>query len=653
MVFLWKMNSLETQVGQIFISDKKLSKSFVSLLSEKVPETNAEIFSLVEIPILNPSAWLEYEKLAKLIQTILRKNFRKPNENAFENSIAQINDELASIAASGQTAWVGKTNALLAVRQKDSLFISTTGKIHAYLFRDKQLSDIADSPAKNNPLKTFENFAVGKVAKKDFLIFTTTQLLNYISVERLKDILNKSELGTACQSIATIIKDLADETISFGTFILELGAAKDFDGESVLKFTSIKNTDNPKIITVSAAFFNKHTGGLLSKIKAFKKPKINFKDVNPILLANKAKQIADIEKIKALPKAKKFFLGSALVLIIVLLINLFVAIHIRSNKKLALRAQTVFTDIQTKINDANSAFIYNDKNKAMSLLNDAQRELSKVPPQKTFQDQKNKISSEISELQNSIGGLKTANPTEAAKLSSGSANLIKEANGIIYLINSQENTYTPFSKGNLGQSFTISGNKPVSISNTDTAILYTDKDGAILNVDTDNHRAITEKGKLVSDKGLVFYGSPAKAYTVKPASNQILVSPVFSQNDASNYLKQSSDLSGATDIAIDGSIYILFHDHIKKFTAGNEKSFVNANLTYSDNSKIYANNSWKYIYILDPGLKKVVILDKLGSIKAQYTSDKFSDLKDMVIDESAKTIYLLNGNSLLQFQISI
>jgi hypothetical protein len=648
------MNSLETQVGQIFISDKRLSKSFVSLLSERVPETSAEIFSLVEIPILNPSAWPEYEKLAKSIQTVLRRNFRRDNENAFENSIAQINDELAKLAASGQTSWVGKMNACLAVRQNDNLFVSTTGKIHAYLFRDKQLADIADSPSKINPLKTFENFAVGKVAKKDFLIFTTHQLFNYISIERLKDILAKSELASACQNIAEIIKNLADETISFGTFILELGTAKEPGVESVLKFTSPaipKPNFNFTLPAIPSFAFLTTLRRFIVKLKNFKPKGMNLKDVNPLLIAKRAKDIADIEKIKALPKAKKFFLISGAVFAVILIINIFVAIHISGSKKAASKYNSVFEDVEQKITDANSAYIYNDKAKAMELLNQAQQELATLPDNKNINDKKARATEEVTELQASIGGLKIVDVQEIGKYS-GALNKLRSAGGEIFAVNTAANLFVPFKNNAFEEGFTLTGSSSNVGSNGDE-LIYTDNEGKIYSVDPGSKSSGQEQGQIPVGTGLVFYGSPTKAYTLDTNTDQILVSTVTNDSGAVNYLKEAVDLSQALDLAIDGSVYVLFPDRIKKFTSGQEKSFTDANLKYSNNSKIYADNGWKYIYILDPGLKKIIVLDKNGNIKAQYTSTQFTDLKDAVIDEQGKTIYILNGSSILKFQTSI
>ncbi len=654
-----KMTSLETQVGQIFISDRRLSKSFVSLLSEKVPETNAEIFSLIEVPILNPAAWVEYEKLSKALQTILRKNFRRDNTNAFENSIAQINDELAKNAAEGQTAWVGKMNGCLAVRQGDNLFVSTTGKIHAYLFRDKQLADIADSPTKANPLKTFENFAVGKVLRKDFLIFTTTQLFNYISVERLKDIIAHAPLATACQNIAEIIRNLSDESISFGTFILELGAPKEFPVENILKFSlpiEAKSLPSFKMGAFKLPPFQQYLSVITNWVKNFKAPKINLKDVSPMLLKERAKNLADIEKIKNLPRAKKFFLASACLLLLVLIVNIFVAVHVSSAKKQQAKIDGIFTDVRSKIDDANSAYIYKDKNRSIELLNQAQQELDSidqknVKPQSSNLDKKNQLTEEVQSLLGSIGGVRSVNATELLNFNF-SADGLKAIGNKLYLIDKQGGKISPVDSQNktIGAEFSVNGSIS-AINNAGEFLYYSDSQGAIYQID--NFSTSRQAGQTTSTKSLIFYGSPLKAYALNTNDNALTVTQVNSAGSQNTYFKQSSDVSNALDIAIDGSVYILFPDKIKKFTSGNEKPFSAPALTYSKNSRIYADNSWKYIYIMDPDAKKIVVIDKTGGIKAQYTSTQFDNLKDIVIDEVSKNIFILNSSKILNFQLPI
>ena len=51
----------------------------------------------------------------------------------------------------------------------------------------------------------------------------------------------------------------------------------------------------------------------------------------------------------------------------------------------------------------------------------------------------------------------------------------------------------------------------------------------------------------------------------------------------------------------------------------------------------------KFLYIIDPNNQRVIILNKDGNIKDQYTSTKFNQLLDLTIDPNEQAIYLLNG----------
>ncbi len=652
------MSALETQVGQIFISDKKLSKSFVSLLSEKVPETNAEIYSLIELPASNATAWAEYERMSKLIQTILRKNFRNENSNSFENSIAQINDELAKLAAAGQTAWVGKLNACLAVRQNSDLYVATSGKIHAFLLRDRQLSDIADSPSKANPLKTFENFALGKVTKKDFLIFSTTQLFNYISIERFKDIISSASLAAACQTIAEIIKNLADDSIAFGTFILELGAANELSHEQVLSFTPIKdNYSLKKINEMTTNGFVLALNGskkIISKLRSLDLKKVDINSFRPTNIrtrvSEKARQLTEMKRIKELPRAKKFFLFSALIFGMILIVNIFVAIHVHNKNAANQKYSLMLDDVQSKLNQ--SAFSYTDQPKALALLSEAKTELSTIPD-KGFKEQKDKLSGQITELQNNIGGLKTIEPKELTSIKDSGFEKLEFNNSSLWLINSGSNSVLQYNLQNktFAEAFNISG----SSQNTaayEKNLYYSNKNGDLFLIDPNAKTSVQQAGILaLNTTGLVFYGSPAKAYALDKANNAISTVTVDAQAPATNYFKQNVDLSKALDLAIDGSVYVLTKNSILKFTSGLQKPFNAQGIDFSDNAKILASKAWNYIYVLDPQNHKVIVYDKTGKLKAQYDSEKFNNLKDFAIDDAGKNAYILNNQTIYQISV--
>jgi DNA-binding beta-propeller fold protein YncE len=109
-------------------------------------------------------------------------------------------------------------------------------------------------------------------------------------------------------------------------------------------------------------------------------------------------------------------------------------------------------------------------------------------------------------------------------------------------------------------------------------------------------------------------------------------------------------LAEAIDISIDGSIYVLTKTGINKFQSGKLADFSLPPLPtpFSGEGKIYTQKDFKYIYVLDQGNNRILVLDKKGNLAFSLKSDDFTKLKDLFVDEKAKTIYILNDTSLLK-----
>ena len=109
------------------------------------------------------------------------------------------------------------------------------------------------------------------------------------------------------------------------------------------------------------------------------------------------------------------------------------------------------------------------------------------------------------------------------------------------------------------------------------------------------------------------------------------------------------DLSLAQDIAIDGNIYVLLGSgQILEFFSGKETNITITNVDpwFSTPTRIVTSPEMKYLYVLDPGSKRIVILTKEGVMVNQYTSEKFTDLRDIAIDETNQKAYLLSGKKI-------
>jgi hypothetical protein len=109
--------------------------------------------------------------------------------------------------------------------------------------------------------------------------------------------------------------------------------------------------------------------------------------------------------------------------------------------------------------------------------------------------------------------------------------------------------------------------------------------------------------------------------------------------------KSTQKVEDAESFSIDGSVWILKDNLIKKYYGGSFQQNFEFEVfpQQKDISKIYTSPTLSYIYLLEPISKRVIVLDKLGQIVKQLRSEAFDNLLDFSISSNGETIYLLNG----------
>ncbi len=156
----------------------------------------------------------------------------------------------------------------------------------------------------------------------------------------------------------------------------------------------------------------------------------------------------------------------------------------------------------------------------------------------------------------------------------------------------------------------------------------------------------------------LFYLYSGNIYLVDKDANQIYR---FAGNnnifaDKSEWLAPGieADFSKIKDISIDGSIWLLSSSgKVTKFTNGNPNSILMNGITENieNPTAIYTNEKLKYTYILDREKGRVVLVEKNGDFKIQYTSDQIKNAKDLVVPEKENKIILLTGSKLNYIEI--
>lgn len=120
------------------------------------------------------------------------------------------------------------------------------------------------------------------------------------------------------------------------------------------------------------------------------------------------------------------------------------------------------------------------------------------------------------------------------------------------------------------------------------------------------------------------------------------------------FSKDAPDLGSAKAIGIDGSIYILFSDgSIQKYTKGSKDDFEISGIdkAMSSPSRIFTNDDFENIYILDNENSRIVVLDKKGKFITSYQTGILKTAKDFEVNEKDKKIFVLSSGKVYQIDL--
>jgi|GEM_PF-928888 len=682
------MPELETQVAKIQIGDPKQATAYVYLMAEKIDATETEIYVLCELPLFNPAAQADCERIAEAIGASLKRSYRKTATDAtFENSLAQINEELGKLASLGKTHWIGKLNALVAAKRGETLSIATVGKITALLYRDGLFTTVSESAGAPTPLKTFENFAIGKLRLGDLLIFSTTQLLNHISIDRIRQILEGGDLPQAAGAIIEILRENAGPEVACGAILalqvspgqgrdeeIDLapyvaGAAGDPVVESAAAgglaagdgFAGKAKNLSGKALRMAQGFVGRTLPQAISRIRNQPRP-----DVRQILNKNKAAigvvnqqfrratQQFRPETFRGFSNQKKFFFISAAILLAALIASVSITQHYHKTQVAATTAKSDIEQMQKLAGDANANLLYGDEGKARDLLNQLNSQLNgKSSSDKTVQGQLDDLRKQAADLAGKLN--KESSPQASTVATLSGANRLIVLPG--YLATETNRVIVSYNRATgQTQDNVLKSSEPINYSvatKGSNAVIYNGKELFLWNFQTGLFSSHFSENVPTGDSmvGLRIYPTNSRVYTIDKANNRVL-SFLAGDKDISKpvvAIANAGDLSQASDLAIDGNIYLINNGTVLKFNSGAKQDFTPSLPSgLASGAKIYTQSDFANLYILDGGNKRIIILNKKGGLVGTLNLPQLSNMKDFTVEEKGKTIFILNNDALMK-----
>lgn len=369
------------------------------------------------------------------------------------------------------------------------------------------------------------------------------------------------------------------------------------------------------------------------------------------------------KKILSLNFKSKALLAIVFTALLILLIN----INSQKNKKELSEAENNYSEISSLIeqkqNQAEANILFNNDDGAKKLYDEIKQLMDQLP-QKT--DEQTKKYSEFEDkydifLEKIRRVTRLENLEEIANFSnlSQSANvdniifLEKEkkiyagdsSQKSIYILDTEDKLTTALT--NLEQPYsaflypTFFNDKEIYYYSNNNQLakvnITDDKLGAInANFDT---AAISDLENF--NNNLYALDSGAKQIYRYTISNSVISTPY-------SWIQGEADFEKAIDFTIDGSVYLLVENgRVIKYLRGTKQDFALKSVEpeLKNPTKIFTSKDINSIYILEPEESRIVVFDKEGFFLMQYQDKSLKNLKDFIVDEKNKTLYILNDNT--------
>jgi len=449
--------------------------------------------------------------------------------------------------------------------------------------------------------------------------------------------------------------------------------------KSKKKFSDLVDYCKPKI-NVLASILKNLLGLLISvrnKIFAVAAPFCkrvinNIRDKKYVTLWSKIKIP---KKASAVSSNNKALLISFVIILIVLVSSIMFSDNAKKNsEKEKLEFYSNMLDqAEKKVDKTEEALIYNDYEKARALLSDAKNMTLEVKD--SYKNLRSGASDLLTRIQRQLDIIDLVNRIEepSVAVDLGQVKGMGDPKGVVkigknyYVFAQSDNSIYKVNVENgevegIPAKFKGIGQFELSTQMTKTGeiIFLTDLNKmAVFDVNKRKLTIINKTESLEENSNIKDISSYSRyVYLLAPDLNQIYKRQRTGNGFGKSkpwIMDKDAKIGNAVSIAIDGFIYVLKKDgSVDKYLTGSKQNFSieNPSDPLTNSSKIYTAPKLKYLYIVDQGKKRIVQFDKAsGKLIRQYASDKFDNLKNIVVDDKEEKIYALGDAKIFEIDV--
>jgi len=606
--------------------------------------------------------------IAKTIKKSFYSLSSSNQEKALSHTLKAVNDFLKEEVKKENVNWLGNLNFAVLSIKGDDLVFTKTGDTKILLLRGGQVNDIGKNLNLEGvdpyPLKVFFNIAEGKLAEDDIVLVLSNNVFEFI---KEKGVI--TALARAKEASAKTIKEMIPH------HLFTKGEGSKISGLALI-FLLKKKNDKSRLSAILKPSLPSFIGNKAQKEAQQKKP---FVFPVPIITKPIKSSLERIKKI-SLPKIyipkisgasiEKFTKGKDMkknilligIFVVLLALGFFVFKNVEDKKERDTR--TAFNKVDAIVRQAENFLMAENNERADELFKQAYIEITPLTEKDTslmpsILSLKETIERNLEKL-NNLTEIKEPDIAFdlAEKGMDFEPNKIIISQDAIYLYN---NSLPKIFRIKIGSGETeeteIGGNINSLDSSSGTILAFSDSYGIHY-----QKNGQWEKKELVPPSfGFnpdLFSSYLFNIYFLNKENCYILKYSVLDDFNWGVPKKWHEDFgktcNNPKSMTVDGSIWLLNQDNIiTRYYTGEFQESIELNIfPFSDNfTEIKTNASSSYIFILEPGNNRVVLIDKSGNLVKQFRSERFDNLKSLAVSENGKTVYLLNGSVIYRIEI--
>lgn len=655
--------------------DNSFLETYYYDLFQEHGDKSGQIFINLEVQN-NP---VDAEEIGSVIfetmQKVFFENVGVDSYERFEVALKAVNGILAQFKAQKTSGYIGNLNIVITAVVNGTLLLSQTGDAEAYLIRKRYVSILSEGLSEENSEgDVFTNIASGNIEAGDFVLFSSTRLLRYISktdfakcisktgvIETLADI--KDVISTEMLGRIGMIGIMFSEAEAGAVAEVEASRVEgDTSTQSMLKsseggisaekesltgrfFTALKKRRSSKGAGVYSGTGFGWWGGIKSGVSGF------FGSIFG----------------GGFGKNKIFVL--LVVVILVLTIGIWVAKGNIAAREEIRKLDDVLNTVQEKIMEAETKGEY-DKETAKQYLDDAYEDAMTVYNSGYYRDKAKLKLTQIDELRDTLDNvIRLETPKVLVDLSTkrsdvnalgfaevGDRVFVFEYNALYEIVLDQVQDPLTIDDGEIIIDATGFDDRGSVVFLTKSGSLIEYKDGTMSFMDTDDgafHRAVAIEDWSNRIYLLDSTDSQIWKYTYKGTRDKFGSAEEY-------FVDDDTDISNAQDFTIDSNVYVLNNNgDVYKFYGGTKAEFYINNAPFNafqNPSVIYTNEKLDEVYILDSQDGRVLVFLKnsqTGNLEysSQYLIDGMGELRDIYVDADSRKLYVLTPTAVLEVDL--